>query len=68
MKEVKGITYTQAGKNQSTEKDIIVVCDSVKSLEELIYEKRLRQLYMHIADWLNNESGYDLYMQWIEVD
>lgn len=27
MKEVQGITYTQAGKKQGTEKDIIVVCD-----------------------------------------
>lgn len=59
MKEVKGITYTQAGKKQGTEKDIIVVCESVKGLEELIHEERLKQLYVCIVGWLNNESGYD---------
>ena len=55
--------YTQAGKKQGTEKDIIAVCDSVKGLEELIYEERLKQLYVHIVDWVNNESGHDLYTQ-----
>lgn len=59
MKEVKGITYTQAAKKQGTEKDIIVVCESVKSLEELIHEERLKQLYVRIVGWLNYESGYD---------
>lgn len=61
MKEVKGITYTQAGKKQGIEKDTTVVCDTVEGLEEQIHEERLKQLYVHIVDWLNNESGCDLY-------
>lgn len=59
MKEAKGITYTQAGKKQGTEEDIIVVCDSVNGLEQLIYEERVKQLYVCSVDWLNNESGCD---------
>lgn len=60
MKEVQGITYTQAGKKQGTEKDIIVVCDFFEGLGELIYEERLKQLYVCTVSWLINESGYDL--------
>lgn len=62
MKETKGITYT-GWKKQGKEEDIISVCDPVNSLEELIYEERVKQLYVCTVDWLNNESGCDLYTQ-----
>lgn len=68
MKEVKGIKYTQAGEKNSTENDIILVCEPVKGLEGLMYKERLEQLYVYVVDWLNNESGCDLYMQWTEKD
>lgn len=50
-------------KKQGKVEDIIVVCDPVNSLEELINEGRVKQLYVCTVDWLNNESGCDLYTQ-----